>query len=171
MFGCFGLCGDCFSTSPIPLLVKRFYCSFAIQSKERKEREEEEEKVLFNWKVGEYCNQKYWKYTLTSCFSTFRKVPMAYKKVPPPPLHPFKKATPFARTFFSSNIALCLKFLAVLFFLTTGFTGTFKYFRLKHFFSFLKFKSLKQFFDFSSETLLFYCFCCPSIWEWGAAGE
>ena len=53
MFGCFGVCGDCFSTSPIPLLVKRFYCSFAIQSKERKEREEEEEKVLFNRKVGE----------------------------------------------------------------------------------------------------------------------
>ena len=44
MFGCVGLCGDCFSTSPIPLLVKRFYCSFAIQSKERKETEEEGEK-------------------------------------------------------------------------------------------------------------------------------
>ena len=47
MFDCVGLCGDCFSTSPIPLLVKRFYCSFAIQSKERKEKEEEGGKVLF----------------------------------------------------------------------------------------------------------------------------
>ena len=53
MFGCVGLCGDCFSTSPIPLLVKRFYCSFAIQSKERKEREEEGAKVLFNREVRE----------------------------------------------------------------------------------------------------------------------
>ena len=52
MFGCVGLCGDCFSTSPIPLLVKRFYCSFAIQSKERKERGGGG-KVLFNREVRE----------------------------------------------------------------------------------------------------------------------
>ena len=169
MFGCFGLCGDCFSTSPIPLLVKRFYCSFAIQSKERKEKEEEGEKYCSIEKLENSTVAKNIGNTHTSCFSTFRKAQWLTKKYLPP-LHPFKKATPFARTFFS-NIALCLKFLAVLFFLTTGFTGTFKYFRLKHFFSFLKFKSLKQFFDFSSETLLFYCFCCPSIWEWGAAGK
>ena len=106
MFGCFGLCGDCFSTSPIPLLVKRFYCSFAIQSKERKEKEEEGEK---------YCSiEKLENSTVTKNIGNILKYTKCIQKSPPP--IPSKK-DPFCKKLFFSIFALSLNFLAIYFFL------------------------------------------------------
>ena len=112
MFGCFGLCGDCFSTSPIPLLVKRFYCSFAIQSKERKEKEEEGEK---------YCSiEKLENSTVTKNIgniplASLRSERSQWLTKSPPPI-PSKK-DPFCKKLFFSIFALSLNFLAIYFFL------------------------------------------------------
>ena len=108
MFGCFGLCGDCFSTSPIPLLVKRFYCSFAIQSKERKEKEEEGEK---------YCSiEKLENSTVTKNIGNILKYTKCIQKSPPP--HPFKKGPLLQKTFFF-NFCPVFEFFSYLF-LSTG---------------------------------------------------
>ena len=118
MFGCFGLCGDCFSTSPIPLLVKRFYCSFAIQSKERKEKEEE---------GGKYCSiEKLENSTVTKNIgniplASLRSERSQWLTKSPPPI-PSKKDPFCKKLFFSFNFCPVFEFFSYLF-LSTGLPG------------------------------------------------
>ena len=167
MFGCVGLCGDCFSTSPIPLLVKRFYCSFAIQSKERKERGGGGKSIVQSRsKENSTVTKNIGNILLSLASLRSERSQWLTKKHPSPSL---QKGGPFCKNFFFKYCPV-FKFFSCLFSYYWLYRD-FQMFPAKTLFSFLKFRSLLQFFDFSSEALLFYCFCCPSIWEWGAAGE
>ena len=112
MFGCAGLCGDCFSTSPIPLLVKRFYCSFAIQSKERKEEEEEGQKYCSIEKLENTTVTKNVRNILLSLASLrSERSQWLTKKHPSPSL---QKGGPFCKNFFFKYCPV-FKFFSCLF--------------------------------------------------------